>query len=210
MRKISLPSLNPFRQRRNDCRSAVTVCGFDSLLADIGTGRARTLAVQPFGQGAAQRQEIREKMDIETELLYASRMILAALIGGLIGWERERHDSDAGIRTFMSIAIGACAFSLVSIHAANAANDATRIAAQIVSGIGFIGAGVIFQGKGGVAGLTTAATLWATAAVGMASAFGMYLLAILTGGLILGTLALHHLPGWKKISKKDGDQNHRD
>lgn len=146
-------------------------------------------------------------MDIETELLYASRMILAALIGGLIGWERERHASDAGIRTYMSIAIGACAFSLVSVHLAS---DATRIAAQIVSGIGFIGAGVIFKEKGSVAGLTTAATLWATAAVGMASAFGMYLLAILTGGLILGTLALHHLPGWKEISQKNGGQEHGD
>ena len=73
--------------------------------------------------------------------------------------------------------------------------------------IGFIGAGVIFQDKGGVAGLTTAATLWATAAVGMASAFGMYLLAIITGGLIFATLTLRHLPGWKRISQKR--QKHR-
>lgn len=144
-------------------------------------------------------------MDIGTELLYASRMMLAALIGGLIGWERERHASDAGIRTYMAISIGSCAFSLISVHLGT---NATIIAAQIVSGIGFIGAGVIFQGKGGMAGLTTAATLWATAAVGMASAFGMYVLAILTGGLILGTLALHHLPGWKGISQKPGNQDH--
>ncbi|MDP3420461.1 MAG: MgtC/SapB family protein, partial [Thiobacillus sp.] len=73
---------------------------------------------------------------------------------------------------------------------------------------GFIGAGVIFQGKGGIAGLTTAATLWATAAVGMASAFGMYVLATLTGGLIFATLALHHLPGWKRLSKNHHDQDH--
>ena len=144
-------------------------------------------------------------MDIGTELLYASRMILAALIGGLIGWERELHASDAGIRTYMGIAIGACAFSLVSVHVAN---DSTRIAAQVVTGIGFIGAGVIFQDKGGVVGLTTAATLWATAAVGMASAFGMYVLAIVTGGLIFATLALHHPPGWKRLSQKPGNQNH--
>ena len=201
MRKTSRPTLNPLRQRPNDCRSAVTVGGFDSLLADIGTGRARTLAVQLFGQGAAQRQEIREKMDIETELLYASRMVLAALIGGLIGWERERHASDAGIRTYMAISMGACAFSLISFHVAN---DAGRIAAQVVTGMGFIGAGVIFQGKGGIAGLTTAATLWATAAVGMASAFGMYVLAMVTGGLLYATLALHHLPGWKQLGNKRG------
>lgn len=143
-------------------------------------------------------------MDIETELLYASRMMVAALIGGLIGWERERHASDAGIRTFMAISIEACAFTLISAHVVN---DPTRIAAQVVTGIGFIGAGVIFQNKGSVAGLTTAATLWATAAVGMASAFGMYVLAILTGGLIFATLALHHLPGWKRLSQKPGNQD---
>lgn len=144
-------------------------------------------------------------MDIETELLYASRMILAAVIGGLIGLERERHASGAGIRTYMAIAIGACAFSLISTHVGG---DPTRIAAQVVTGIGFIGAGVIFQDKGGVAGLTTAATLWATAAVGMASAFGMYVLAIVTGGLLFATLALHHLPGWKWLSQKHGSQDH--
>ena len=144
-------------------------------------------------------------MDIATELLYASRMILAAAIGGLIGLERERHASDAGIRTFMAISMGSCAFSLISVHVGG---DPTRIAAQIVTGIGFIGAGVIFQDKGGMAGLTTAATLWATAAVGMASAFGMYALAILTGGLLFATLALHHLPGWKQLSQKHGNQDH--
>jgi putative Mg2+ transporter-C (MgtC) family protein len=144
-------------------------------------------------------------MDIATELLYASRMILAAVIGGLIGLERERHASDAGIRTFMAISMDSCAFSLISVHVGG---DPTRIAAQIVTGIGFIGAGVIFQDKGGMAGLTTAATLWATAAVGMASAFGMYALAILTGGLLFATLALHHLPGWKRLSEKPGNQDH--
>ena len=84
-------------------------------------------------------------MDIYTELIYGLRMILAAFIGGLVGLERERHDSDAGIRTYMAISMGACAFSLISIHAGG---DLTRIAAQVVTGIGFIGAGVIFQDKG--------------------------------------------------------------
>lgn len=144
-------------------------------------------------------------MDINTELLYAARMILAAVIGGLIGLERERHASDAGIRTFMAISMGSCAFSLISVHVGG---DPTRIAAQVVSGIGFIGAGVIFKDKGGVAGLTTAATLWATAAVGMASAFGMYVLAIIAGGLLLSTLLLQGLPGWKRLTDKSGDHNH--
>lgn len=144
-------------------------------------------------------------MDVNTELLYGARMILAAVIGGLIGLERERHASDAGIRTFMAISMGSCAFSLISAHVGG---DPTRIAAQVVSGIGFIGAGVIFKDKGGVAGLTTAATLWATAAVGMASAFGMYVLAVVGGGLLLSTLLLQGLPGWKRLTDKSGEHDH--
>ena len=142
-------------------------------------------------------------MDFATELLYFARLLLAAILGGLIGWERERCNSDAGIRTYMATSMGACAFSLISLHAGG---DTTRIAAQVVSGIGFIGAGVIFRERAGVAGLTTAATLWATAAVGMASAFGMYLLAVLSSLLLLGTLCLQYFPGWKKISRKGRDQ----
>ncbi|MDZ4261759.1 MAG: MgtC/SapB family protein [Pseudomonadota bacterium] len=144
-------------------------------------------------------------MDIQTEFIFASRMLLAALIGGLIGWEREGHASDAGIRTYMAISVGACAFSLISFHAVN---DGGRIAAQVVSGMGFIGAGVIFRGKQGIAGLTTAATLWVAAAVGMACAFGMYVLAILTGVLAFSTLALVHLPAWKRLSENHNDQEH--
>lgn len=145
-------------------------------------------------------------MDMYAEFLYAFRMILAALIGGLVGFERQRHNSDAGIRTYMAISMGSCAFTLISIHSGG--GDVTRIAAQVVTGIGFIGAGVIFQAKGGVAGLTTAATLWATAAVGMATAYGMYVLAIVTGLLLLTTLALHHLPGWTHLGGKRGHQDH--
>lgn len=138
-------------------------------------------------------------MDWNLELLLAVRIIFAALLGGLIGWERENNDRDAGLRTYMAVAVGSCAFSIISQQISG---DPTRIAAQVVTGIGFIGAGVILQVRGRVKGLTTAATLWATAAVGMASEFGMYLLAGLTALLILGTLSLHHLPGWNRLSKK--------
>jgi len=138
-------------------------------------------------------------MDWNTELLLTARILLAALLGGLIGWERENNNRDAGVRTYMAVAVGSCAFSIVSSHIPG---EATRIAAQVVSGMGFIGAGVILQVRGRVQGLTTAATLWATAAVGMASAFGMYLLACLTASLIFGTLILHRLPGWANFVKK--------
>jgi len=138
-------------------------------------------------------------VDWSAELILSIRILYAAVLGGLIGWERENHNRDAGVRTYMAVAVGACAFSIISNHVPG---DTTRIASQVVTGMGFIGAGVILQVKGRVQGLTTAATLWATASVGMASAFGMYLLSGLTALLILGTLGLHHLPGWPRFLKK--------
>lgn len=138
-------------------------------------------------------------MDWNAELVLSIRILLAAILGGVIGWERENHNRDAGVRTYMAVAVGACAFSIISNHVPG---ETTRIASQVVAGMGFIGAGVILQVKGRVQGLTTAATLWATAAVGMASAFGMYLLSGLTALIILGTLSLHHVPGWARLVKK--------
>lgn len=139
-------------------------------------------------------------MDWSLELLMAGRTVLAALLGALVGWERERHGTEAGIRTHMAVCIGACTFALVSSHVPGA--DPTRIAAQIVVGIGFIGAGVIINQRGTVSGLTTAAALWATSAMGVAAAFGMYTLAVFTAFLIYGTLSLHHIPGWSRLSRR--------
>jgi len=138
-------------------------------------------------------------MDWNTELMLGVPIIYSALLGGMIGWERENDDRDAGLRTYMAVAVGACAFSIISQQALG---DPSRIASQVVTGIGFIGAGVILQVRGRVQGLTTAATLWATAAVGMACAFGLYFLAGLIAVLILGMLSLNNLPGWKRITKK--------
>ena len=135
-------------------------------------------------------------MDWKLEIVLVLRTMLAAMLGALIGWERERHGTEAGIRTHMAVCIGACTFALVSSHVPGA--DPTRIAAQIVVGIGFLGAGVIINQHGTVSGLTTAAALWATSAVGTAAAFGMYVLAVFTALIIYATLALHHLPGWPK------------
>ena len=141
-------------------------------------------------------------MDWNAELMLAVRVFYSALLGGLIGWERENNDRDAGLRTYMAVAVGSCVFSIISQQISG---DPTRIAAQVVTGMGFIGAGVILQVRGRVQGLTTVATLWATAAVGMASAFSMYLLAGLTAILILGMLSLNNLPGWHRISNKKVD-----
>ena len=87
-------------------------------------------------------------MDWELELLFVARAVAAALLGGLMGWERETHASDAGIRTYASVALGACVVALISQHIAN--GDPARIAAQVVSGVGFLGAGAILRHDSGV------------------------------------------------------------
>lgn len=137
-------------------------------------------------------------MDWQLEWLYVVRTLIAAVLGGLVGWERERYNgTEAGIRTHIAVCIGSCTFALVSSHIPGA--DPSRIASQIVVGIGFIGAGVILHDKGKVSGLTTAAALWAMAAVGTAVGYGMYLLAALNTLIIFATLAAHRLPFWPKI-----------
>ena len=141
-------------------------------------------------------------MDWQLEMLMVMRTLLAALLGALIGWERERHGQDAGIRTYAAVALGASSFGLISLHATSANQIDTRIAAQVVSGIGFIGAGLIMREHGRATGLTTAATLWTTAAVGLSMAFGMYIVSTLTAVITFSILAAHHLPGWNKLIKK--------
>lgn len=140
-------------------------------------------------------------MDWRTELLMAGQALLAAFLGGLIGWEREHHGREAGIRTYAAVSLGACVFGLISIHAPGL-GDKTRIAAQVVTGVGFLGAGIIVRGHGRIVGLTTAATLWGSAAVGLAIAFSMYTLGVLAALVMFGLLALHHCPGWERLKPK--------
>jgi putative Mg2+ transporter-C (MgtC) family protein len=128
--------------------------------------------------------------------LYA-RLVLAAALGGAVGLERELRDQAAGFRTHMLVSLGSCLFALVSAFGVDAlfagdvpevTSDPTRIAAQIVSGIGFLGAGAILRYGTTVRGLTTAASLWVVAAIGMAAAFGAYLLSLATAALTLVAL----------------------
>ncbi len=128
-------------------------------------------------------------MDLSHQI--AARLLLSAALGGAIGLEREYHHKSAGLRTSMLICMGACFFMIVSWAAAtHPEDDHTRIAAQIVAGIGFLGAGVILRERGNVVGLTTAATVWATASVGTAVGIGMYLTSIFATGLILFALVV--------------------
>jgi len=138
--------------------------------------------------------------ELQPDLEIFARIVIAFLLGALIGWERERHGISAGIRTYGAISLGACVFGVLSISIVGA--DPSRVAAQIVTGIGFLGGGVIFRQGDYVSGLTTAATLWATAAVGLAVSFGLYLVSFLTSILIYLLLYLPRLPWWKKVTGK--------
>jgi putative Mg2+ transporter-C (MgtC) family protein len=122
-----------------------------------------------------------------------ARLVLAAVLGGIIGLERELKRKPAGLRTNMFICFGSAMFTILSTELAGkfGIGDHTRIAAQIIPGIGFIGAGSILHDKGGVSGITTAATIFVVASIGMAAGGGLYLVAIFSTMLIY--LALHLL-----------------
>jgi putative Mg2+ transporter-C (MgtC) family protein len=125
-------------------------------------------------------------------LEFVLRIFVAALLGGAIGLEREYRAKEAGLRTHFLVALGSALFMVVSAYGFEGAMhtpehrwDVSRVAAQVVSGIGFIGAGTIIFQKNVVKGLTTAAGLWVTAAVGMACGVGMYTLAAVSTVIVL-------------------------
>jgi len=119
-----------------------------------------------------------------------ARLLLAALLGGIIGLERQLRHRPAGLRTHMFICFGAAMFTVLSRQLAGVESDSARIAAQIIPGIGFIGAGSILHAKTSVTGLTTAATLFVVAGVGMAAGGGLYLTATFATAMILISLVL--------------------
>lgn len=120
------------------------------------------------------------------------KLVLSFLLGSIVGFERRRRGQSAGVRTFALIAMGSSLAMILSIYVADncGVGDPTRIAAQVVSGIGFLGAGAIIQMKGSVRGLTTAAGIWMVANIGMAVGCGLYLIACVATLLILFILVL--------------------
>ena len=119
---------------------------------------------------------------------YLLKLFLAALVGGAIGLEREYRDKSAGFRTLILIALGSCLFTIISDDMANGITENTRIAAAIVTGIGFLGAGVILKDGVSIHGMTTAATIWAVAALGMGMGAGLYEITSLVTIVILTVL----------------------
>jgi putative Mg2+ transporter-C (MgtC) family protein len=114
--------------------------------------------------------------------------MLATVLGGLVGLEREYHKRPAGLRTNILVCIGAAMFGMVGVYAFQSQDAASRIIANIVVGIGFLGAGAVMKDEQTVHGLTTAATVWVVAALGVAIAVKFYFLAIASEVLILVTL----------------------
>jgi putative Mg2+ transporter-C (MgtC) family protein len=128
------------------------------------------------------------------------RLVVAAALGGTIGLEREIRHKPAGLRTNMFICFGSAMFTVLSSQLAGTSGESSRIASNIITGIGFIGAGAILHSRASVTGLTTAATIFVTAAVGMAAGGGLYITAVFATAVILISLAvLGRLEGYFEI-----------
>jgi putative Mg2+ transporter-C (MgtC) family protein len=118
-------------------------------------------------------------VDLGADTGYAARLLFAAFLGALVGLERELHDHPAGMRTHLLVSLGSAGFTVLSVAMAQGPGaDPTRIAAQVVAGIGFLGAGAILKEGATIRGLTTAASLWSVAAVGMAAGAGVWVVAV--------------------------------
>lgn len=117
------------------------------------------------------------ELPLETQAMVVAQVTLAGILGLLIGFDRERKHRDAGIRTMTLVAMGSCLFTTLSMYAFPG-SDPARVAAQIIPGMGFIGAGAIIKEGRNIQGLTTAATMWVTAAMGMAVGTGNWFVAI--------------------------------
>jgi len=129
-------------------------------------------------------------MGVEVEMVL--RLLLAVALGAGIGYQRERAKRPAGLRTHILIALGAALFTIISIYGFGDNVDPSRVAAGVVTGIGFLGAGVIFRAMRGDVplGLTTAASVWVVAAIGMAAGTGLYLVSVVVAVIAVLVLAI--------------------
>ncbi|QEM07832.1 MgtC/SapB family protein [Mucilaginibacter rubeus] len=149
-------------------------------------------------------------MTYQNELIVLLKIIIAAILGAAIGYDREKHGRDAGIRTYSAVCVGAAIFTSLAAHLGDTA-AISRVVANIVVGIGFLGAGIISRDNGGrnSNGLTTSATVWCTAAVGVTIGLNEYIIAAGTTAVLYFILALHHQPWyvkWKKSIHHDGNE----
>ncbi len=164
-----------------------------------------TSTLQKIGNTIA--AEFSDLPDIEQATRVMVRLLLAALLGGLLGIERESHGKAAGVRTHMLVAMGAALFVLVSQQAGMLEADISRVVQGVVAGVGFLGAGAILKldGEEKVKGLTTAAGIWLTAAIGVAAGMGREATAVLSTLLALAVFAL--VPKVVSLMEKKGGED---
>jgi len=147
-------------------------------------------------------------MGLDEQLVLVGRVALAAFLGYAIGVERAYRGKDAGDRTFALLALGAAAF--VGLGMELYAFSADRVIQGVATGVGFLGAGIIFRAEGGVHGLTTAAASWSAAAVGAMAGAGMYLAAPLVAMLTVVVLELHQVGVLRRLGEPGGDSTRHD
>lgn len=149
-------------------------------------------------------------VDFKTELAFVLHLIISIVLGGFIGYDRERDGNDAGVRTYAAVCLGATIFTLIATHLKGDTGSSSRIIANIITGIGFLGAGIVYRNstKEGVQGLTSAATMWATAAVGVAVALNMFIVAVMSALMIYALLSLHHQAWYIKWKSSIRHANH--
>lgn len=142
-------------------------------------------------------------MTPESELIIVLKIIVAFLLGAFIGYDREKYGKDAGIRTYAAVCVGSVLFTAIGEHLANT-DAASRIIANIVVGIGFLGAGIIYRNgnNGAPHGLTTAATVWATAGIGVAVGLNMFIIATVSAVALYFLLSLHHYKWYVKWKER--------
>ena len=131
----------------------------------------------------------------QQEALLVVRVLIAVVLGGVVGWQREHVGREAGVRTYAAVSLGSCVFGLISLTF----GGDTHVASGVVTGIGFLCAGVILKEQGRVIGLTTAATLWATASLGLAIAYGRFVLGALVSIILFILLAV---PLKKRVQRR--------
>lgn len=152
----------------------------------------------------------KELMEIQGELFIALKILLAGVAGGFIGFDRERHGLDAGIRTYATVCLGATLFTVLGEHLEDT-SAISRVISNIIVGIGFLGAGVIYKDHSSSSsnskGLTSAASIWCTAAVGVAIGLDKYVLVVVALGSLFFLLSLDHQKWyvrWKERIKVEG------
>ena len=143
-------------------------------------------------------------MNWNEEIMLVPRLMIATGLGALIGLERQRRGNTAGIRTHAMVALGACLFGLIAVHLFSPTD--TRIISNIVTGVGFLGAGMIIKEENKVLGLTTAASIWSIAAVGLAVSLDMYIIAASATLLMYLLLKMKYFKWWNKINNTNNEQ----